>query len=558
MKQETSDHDKARQTLGNQSRPRWVGAEAVLDGMSVGLFGYEKSKTGFSIVWASGAFAEVTGYTETEVVGKKLDFFYGSRTNPVVVRSINRALSSGRMFRGDLLFCRKDGTAIWSSLVLVPSPTADRPSSFFSGALTDISAQKIQEDQVKAREATFRGIFENAVEGIYQSTPDGNYLEVNPSLARMYGYKNPKQLLSQVRDIQHEIYVDPTMRERFKEEIEKTDVVHGLEYQVRRRNGEIIWISESARVVRDLRGRVQYYEGFIEEITARKQAEAALRASQAQLIETSRQVGMAEVATGVLHNMGNALNSINVSTTLIADKVRGLRVNGVAKAVALMEANAADLGKFFTSDPKGQKLPQYLAGLGERLLQEQAELQEEVQRLRKTLEHVNAIVAMQQNFAKGSSVAEEADPVDLVEDALRMSAGSLARHEVQVDRDYAPSLPKVKVPKHQVLQILINLIRNAQNACAGANSQVKRLSLRVGLSRGGHFMRMEVADNGVGIPQENLARIFNHGFTTRKDGHGFGLHSGAVMAKQLGGSLTALSEGLGKGASFTLEIPLRA
>jgi len=256
--------------------------------------------------------------------------------------------------------------------------------------------------------------------------------------------------------------------------------------------------------------------------------------------------------------MGNALNSINVSTTLIADKLRGSRVNRLAKAVALMEANAADLGKFITSDTKGKQLPKYLAQLGERLLQEQAELGEEVKRLGKTLEHVNAIVAMQQKFAKGSNLAEEVDPIELVEDALRMSAGSLARHEVQVDRDYAPGLPKVKVSKYQVLQILINLVRNAQNACDNANPQVKRLSLRVALSRSGRFMRMEVVDNGVGIPQENLTRIFNHGFTTRKDGHGFGLHSGAVMAKQLGGSLTALSDGLGKGASFALEFPLRA
>src|SRR5258708_32794536 len=149
----------------------------------------------------------------------------------------------------------------------------------------------------------------------------------------MDGYRNPQELLDQVHDIQQEIYVDPSMRQRFKDEIEKADVVCGLEYQVRRRDGKIIWISENARVVRDARGRVGYYEGFIEEITARKQAEAALRASQQELIETSRQVGMAEVATGVLHNMGNALNSINVSTTLIADKLRGSRVNRLAKTV---------------------------------------------------------------------------------------------------------------------------------------------------------------------------------------------------------------------------------
>src|SRR5579862_5932309 len=539
-----------------QSRQGWLSVEAVLRAMSAGLFGYERGSNGFSIACTAGVFTEVTGYEENEVVGKKLDCFYGS-SDPTVIRSINRALSRGLTFRGDFLLRRKDERAIWCSLILTPCDTADQSPSFFTGTLTDSSAQKLQQDRLKEREATYRGIFENAVEGIYQSTPDGNYIEVNPSLARMYGYESPEQLLADVRDIQQEIYVDPSMRQQFKDEIEKAGVVRGLEYQVRRRDGKIIWISESARVVRDARGQLLYYEGFIEEITGRKQAEAELRISQADLIETSRQVGMAEVATGVLHNMGNALNSINVSTSLIADKVRGLKVNGVARAAALMEANTIDLGKFLTSDPKGKQLPWYLARLGERLQQEQSELDEEIKRLGRTLEHVNAIVAMQQNFAKGSSLVEDVDPVELVEDALRMSAGSLARHEVQVSRDYASDLPKVKVSKHKVLQILINLICNAKNACENANSQVKRLILKVGLTGDTPFMRIEVVDNGVGIPQENLTRIFNHGFTTRRDGHGFGLHSCALMAKQLGGSLTALSDGLGKGASFALEFPLQ-
>jgi signal transduction histidine kinase len=264
---------------------------------------------------------------------------------------------------------------------------------------------------------------------------------------------------------------------------------------------------------------------------------------------------MAEVATGVLHNMGNALNSIGVSTGVISERVRGSKVNGVAKAAALMENHAADLGKFITTDPKGVQLPRYLVRLGEHLLTEQAELQEELKRLKKSLEHINAIVAMQQNYAKGSSAAEKVSPIELVEDALRMSAGSLARHEVEVIRDYSPSLPELTVSKHAVLQILINLIRNAQKACEAPGSRSRQLTLRVNTSSGGRLLRIEVADNGVGIPQTNLARIFSHGFTTRKDGHGFGLHSGAVMAKELGGSLTALSEGPGTGACFTLELP---
>src|SRR6267154_1405439 len=399
MNQQTFDHEKASSMA--LASPL-VCAEALLEGMAAGVFGCATAKTGSSIVRISDAFTRLTGYTEPEIVGRKLDFLYGSRTDAEVVKKINRSLARRQRFRGELICYRNDGSALWCALVLAPVKLTEEAPGFFAGALIDVSARKLQDDHLKARELTFRGIFENAVEGIYQSTPDGNYLEVNPALARMYGYESPAQLLRQVRNIQQQIYVDPAMRERFKAEIEKTDVVRDFEYQVRRRDGQVIWISESARAVRDTQGRVRYYEGFIEEITGRKQAEAALRTSQDRLIESSRQVGMAEVATGILHNMGNALNSINVSTTLIAEKVSGSRVKAVAKAAALMEANAAELGKFLTTDTKGQQLPNYLGRLGAHLVQEQAELQEEIIRLRKSLEHVGAIVVMQQNYAKGS------------------------------------------------------------------------------------------------------------------------------------------------------------
>jgi len=123
---------------------------------------------------------------------------------------------------------------------------------------------------LKDAEAKYRGMFENAVEGIYQSTPDGQYLAVNTALARMYGYERPEELLNQVSDIQSQIYADPTFRERFKQEIDRDGFVHDLEYQVRQRNGNVIWISESARAVRDETGEIRYYEGFIDNITARK------------------------------------------------------------------------------------------------------------------------------------------------------------------------------------------------------------------------------------------------------------------------------------------------
>ena len=129
---------------------------------------------------------------------------------------------------------------------------------------------------------------------------------------------------------------------------------------------------------------------------------------------------------------------------------------------------------------------------------------------------------------------------------------SLARHNVKVVRDYGP-LPKICTDKHKVLQILINLVRNAKHACDDSGRNDKQMIVRA--TNGGGRVKIAVIDNGVGIPPENLTRVFNHGFTTRKDGHGFGLHSGVRMADEMGGSLTAQSEGIGKGATFTLEFP---
>jgi C4-dicarboxylate-specific signal transduction histidine kinase len=142
----------------------------------------------------------------------------------------------------------------------------------------------------------------------------------------------------------------------------------------------------------------------------------------------------------------------------------------------------------------------------------------------------------------------------LVEDALRMNTGALARHEITLVRDFAP-VPPLTVEKHKVLQILVNVIRNAKYACDESAHKDKQIKLRIFQRE--QWVCVAVADNGVGIAPENMTRIFNHGFTTRKDGHGFGLHSGALAAAELGGKLTAQSDGPGQGATFTLELPLR-
>jgi signal transduction histidine kinase len=142
---------------------------------------------------------------------------------------------------------------------------------------------------------------------------------------------------------------------------------------------------------------------------------------------------------------------------------------------------------------------------------------------------------------------------DLVEDALRMNSTSLCRHDIHVVKEFE-SVPAISVEKHKVLQILVNLVRNAKQACDDTALVEKRLTIRV--TNGDDRVRIAVSDNGCGISPENLTRIFGHGFTTKKGGHGFGLHSSALAARELGGALTVHSDGPGTGATFTLELPV--
>lgn len=272
-----------------------------------------------------------------------------------------------------------------------------------------------------------------------------------------------------------------------------------------------------------------------------------------ELLGISRQAGMAEVATNVLHNVGNVLNSVNVSASLMADNVKKSSVRQLPKVVALLNQHAADLGTFITADPKGRNLPGYLNQLAGQLDHEQQNSIAELDLLRQNIEHIKEIVAMQQNYAKISGVSETVNVTELVEDALRINAGALARHEVGLERAYA-SVPLVTVEKHKVLQILVNLIRNAKYACDESGRNDKKITIEIAPTAGG--VRLSVVDNGIGISAENLTRIFSHGFTTRKGGHGFGLHSGALTARDLGGSLTVHSNGVGQGATFTLNLPL--
>jgi predicted ATPase/signal transduction histidine kinase/tRNA A-37 threonylcarbamoyl transferase component Bud32 len=278
-----------------------------------------------------------------------------------------------------------------------------------------------------------------------------------------------------------------------------------------------------------------------------------LKQAQARLVDTAREVGMAEIATNVLHNVGNVLTSAVISLEMMRQAVGASRVGRMKQASALLLENREGLADFLAKDPRGSRLPGYLSALADELVHEQTHVMNEMDAMGRHIEHIRAIVQVQQTYAKTVLMTEECDLAQLIDDALRIQMAALQRHGVSVRRELS-AVPRVKVDKHKVLQILVNLISNAKHALDGVPEGRRNMWVR--LVARGRVARIEVVDDGVGIAPEEREKLFTHGFTTRKDGHGFGLHSSALAAQLLQGCLMVESEGPGKGATATLDLPL--
>ncbi|WNG36971.1 PAS domain S-box protein [Archangium violaceum] len=348
-----------------------------------------------------------------------------------------------------------------------------------------------------------------------------------------------------------------TPERRAEWEARLAQVLQGKRLRIEQLYGE-----EGARIVMDVSlhpivavdGRVVGVTLFGHDVTARREAETRLGEMHRTLVDVSRQAGMAEVATGVLHNVGNTLNSVNISTSLVTERLRKSRISGLAKATQLLREHLSDIPSFFAQDPQGQKLPAYLIALSDQLQEERDGMIQEMHALGESLEHIKSIVSMQQKHARAAGAVEQISVPQLITEALRLHAVSFERLGIRVECHY-DEVPPIYVDRHKLLQILINLMGNARHALVASPKQDKRLGIYVRCSPAGE-LQIEVADNGVGIAPENLGRMFTQGFTTKKTGHGFGLHISALAAAEMKGRLTCSSPGLGQGATFTLELPM--
>ncbi|HEY1111670.1 MAG TPA: ATP-binding protein [Opitutaceae bacterium] len=397
-----------------------------------------------------------------------------------------------------------------------------------------------------------RAFLENVPDFVYFKDRDSRFIAVSNSKAARHGL-SPEEMVGKC-DADFFIPSHAEWSRADEESIMATgEAILNKRERTSFLDGTMRWSEVTKLPLRDTEGEIIGILGLTNDITHAEETKAKLEQTHKNLLDASRRAGMAEVATGVLHNVGNVLTSLNVSASVISASLHQSKAGSIMKVSELLAEHSADIGDFVANDPKGKRIPEFMESLARHSIQERDRLLQELASLQQNIDHIKEIVSMQQSYATMVGVTEPLDPVVLMEDSLRMNAGALVRHDVRVERDYQAT-PRVIAEKAKVLQILINLIRNAKYAADEGRRTDKVVTLRIGPGEAGR-VRLTVQDNGIGIPPENLEKIFHHGFTTRAGGHGFGLHSSLVVAREMKGTLAAHSDGHGCGAIFTVDLP---
>lgn len=420
------------------------------------------------------------------------------------------------------------------------------------------------EAEVREREATtielrrseerYRTLVANAPIGIFKTTRAGSVHFANPYLLKLLGLPVDVDL-TKLNMSNGQVFA-PTERARLWTRLDAEQEVRGFETVYTRPDGTKIDALINARLNPGDADHPPFCEGTIEDVTTQKRSKRELDAVHQQLVVASRQAGMADVATGVLHNIGNVLTSVNITLQDVTDRLRHSRLGILRRVVDKLQAEKPRLATYLTEDAAGRQLPDFLAKLDTHLHEENAHLRTDLESLVRHFTHVREIITTQQGSARLFGVTENLAPGQLFDDALKLSADSLGRHGIELQRDFAVT-PTVAADRHKVLQILVNLIKNAKDSVLAAASGPRRIIVRVAPAGPGQ-VGLAVEDSGLGIAPGHLDRIFQHGFTTKKDGHGFGLHSCVLAAREMQGDLAVASAGIGHGATFTLTLPVVA
>lgn len=306
-------------------------------------------------------------------------------------------------------------------------------------------------------------------------------------------------------------------------------------------------IRERARIEEELQELNETLEEKVNERTAE------LKEINEKIGEISRSAGMAEVASGVLHNVGNVLNSVNVSFSMIREQLRKTKATNLTRLVGMIRENSGNIGEYISKDEKGRQIPRFIELLDEQLRIERETMFNELDVLSNSIDHIKNVISMQQSYAGGYGVRERVSMAELVEDAVKINMEDIVRRGIEVIRNYGVA-PLIYIDKHKALQILINIISNAKYAVLDSPQSEKKIIVDVSVCD--NEIVVQIGDTGVGISKEDIPHLFEYGFKKRRDGHGYGLHHSALVANELGGKITVYSEGPGKGAVFRFLVPV--
>lgn len=412
--------------------------------------------------------------------------------------------------------------------------------------------------ELEENEAKIRAILDNIGEGIIVLNEEGHIESLNPAAEQIFNIRekdatgiNSALLIENidVSDITN-LYcqIDKSSDSPHQENKQQPK-----EYQGLRPDGSTFPMELVVSPM--LIGEKHMGVCIVRDITARKETEATLADAQGQLVDAAHKSGMADMATGVLHNIGNILNSVNLAGEEIHRISSGSKISGLLKANDLLMQHQENMQEFLTQDARGQKLPDYFIKMGAVLSSEIAEINKESKDLIKKTTMMKEVISTQQAYAKSGFHSEQLDLPELVKDALKIQDASLKKWGVRL-HTYYENTPACTGQKSKLLQVITNLIKNAKEAMNDNDqyNRPKELIIETG-ALNDSAIYLKVKDNGCGISPDQLTKIFNHGFTTKQEGHGFGLHTCANAMTEMKGALKVDSEGVQKGACFTVTIP---
>ena len=510
---------------------------------------------GLKLRYLNPAGRELLGFGLTEELrGMDWTDCLPTRSVSTLLYEIVPLLQKGGRWQGEAsLWRRTVGLERPVEMWAISLPPDAEGKSLLLFSATDSTERRYLAASLDYEQQLIRSLLDGVPDNIYFKDLSSRFIRVSKHMATWVGVAHPAEMEGKT---DFDFFSSDHAQKAYDDEqriLRTGEPLIDMEEMETWPDGRITWVSSSKMPLRDQQGEVMGTFGISRDITARKEAEQQLRATQKELLEISHKAGMVEVTSGVLHNIGLSLDSVGTGLNRLAEQLEDFHSASLGKVAQLLGQQAGHLPEFFAHDPHGQQLPSYLQALARTLAAEHQAMQTEVDLLRRNLENIREISLLQQNYVQEPQVVEEVAPSALMEEALRICEISLARQHIAICRDFA-EVPALRVSRHRVLQILVRLIRNAIDAMEEVTRPGQDIVLRLCLGPAGG-VQFIVRDVGKGLGPEDLPKVFGFGFALHRHGPDFGLHASANTAKELGGTLRCESEGQGKGMAFILELP---